>query len=77
MTGMIHEAVEEARLFLNAHQGLGGHREVRVVAPSAVEDCQLTLGTVRSLYALAIAAQGMHQKIAEAGAAYTAATGDL
>jgi hypothetical protein len=69
-------AVNETYAFLTAHQGLGDGREIRVIAPSAVEDFQLSLGTVRALYALAVAAQGMRQKIAEADAAYQAATGE-
>jgi hypothetical protein len=70
------EAVNETYAFLAAHQPLSDNREVRVVSSAGAEGFQLSLGTVRALYALAVAAQGMRQKIAEADAAYQAATGE-
>lgn len=70
------QAVQDAGVFLTAHANLSDSREVRVVAPFSAGEYEIDLGTLRALYALAVAALGMRQKIDEAEAAYRAATGE-
>lgn len=50
---LTRKAVEEAADCVRACSGLGDHREVRVIAVSAGEECSITLGTLRALTSLA------------------------
>lgn len=52
------QALEEAREFIAACSGLGDSRVLRIMAASAPEDCELTLGTLRALAEMAARQSG-------------------